>query len=199
MFKRYWNDSPFFKERLNSSSFSKYLLGSKRKGLFNQSNFDKSCLHLLFLSKRGTLRAPFAVAVLQQRLKGTRYEDKLVIFSRGVTTVYDKCPVDSRINSYAYLSGVTIEGQSIFASPKYMERADFIITLDEDSMEYAKLHRTRGYLYPFAFFRPSHSNEFVEDAYKDNHDNDSPYKDIISSIQFGCERIVLSLLPTLQF
>jgi protein-tyrosine-phosphatase len=199
MFKRYWKESSFFRKRLSTTSFTKNLLYSKRTEFFNQTNFDKSCLHFLFLSKRGTLRAPFAEAVLRNRLRDTRYEDKLVILSRGVTPVYDRCSVDTRINSYAHLSGVIIQGQSIFASPKDMEKADFIITLDEHSMEFAKLHRLRGYLYPFAFFRPSDSNGFVEDAYEYNEDKDILYKEIISSIQFGCERIVLSLLPTLQF
>lgn len=199
MFKRYSNQPARPDNRLNSSSFSNSFAYEQRKGFFTNSYLDESNAIILFLSKRGTLRAPFACETLRKIIVDTQYKGRLGLFSRGVTMVYDQCPVDRRINNYSSLTGTIIEGQSKFAQPEDLEKSDFIISLDQESMDFAKLHRKRGYLYPFTFFRPSGINGFIADPYEENNDLDLHYREIISSIEFGCKRIVLSLLSTLNF
>jgi protein-tyrosine-phosphatase len=199
MFKKYSKDPEFSDQRVNSSSFSSSLQQTQRKGLFSDYSPDENYTIIIFLSKRGTLRAPFACEVLKNIVLNSKFTGRLGIFFRGVTMVYDECPVDNRINQYAGSTGITIGGQSKFADPEDLEKADFIICLDQESMDFARLHRIRGYLYPFTFFRPAGVNGFIPDPYESCDDLDSHYREIISSIQLGCRRIVLSLLSTLSF
>ena len=199
MFKKYSKDPEFSDQRVNSSSFSSSLQQTQRKGLFSDYSPDENYTIIIFLSKRGTLRAPFACEVLKNIVLNSKFTCRLGIFFRGVTMVYDECPVDNRINQYAGATGITIGGQSKFADPEDLEKADFIICLDQESMDFARLHRIRGYLYPFTFFRPAGVNGFIPDPYESCDDLDSHYREIISSIQLGCRRIVLSLLSTLSF
>ncbi len=198
MFKKYSKDSEFTDQRVNSSSFSNSLEHTKRKGHLSHHHPEENYKIILFLSKRGTLRAPFACEVLKNIVLNSKFKGRLGIFFRGVTMVYDQCPVDYRINQYVSATGITIGGQSRFAESGDLEKADFIISLDEESMDFAKLHRIRGYLYPFTFFQPAGTNGFITDPYENSDDLDSHYRNIISSIQFGCQRIVLSLLSTLS-
>jgi protein-tyrosine-phosphatase len=199
MFKKYSKDSELSDQRVNSSSFSNSLEQTQRKGLFSNHSHDENNTIVIFLSKRGTLRAPFACEVLKNIVLNSKFNGRVGIFFRGVTMVYDQCPVDNRINQYASSTGITIGGQSKFADPEDLKKADFIISLDEESMEFARLHRIRGYLYPFTFFRPAGISGFISDPYENCDDLDSHYREIISSIQLGCQRIVLSLLSTLNF
>lgn len=199
MFRNYINQSGFSKQRFRSSLFSNDNSHSTRKELFGRSHFDENFSKLLFLSKRGTMRAPFACEVLKKIVMNTEYNDKLGIFYRGVTKVYDRCSIDNRINSFKCTTGITIHGHTQFASTVDIEQADFIIPLDEESMDFAKHHRVRGYLYPITFFQPAGGSGFISDPYEEKQDLDLHYKEIISAITFGCEKIVLSLLPTLRF
>ena len=199
MSKKYSKDPEFSDQRVNLSSFSNSLQQTQRKGLFSDYSPDENYTIIIFLSKRGTMRSPFACEVLKNIILNSNFTGRLGIFSRGVTMVYDECPVDNRINQYAGLTGITVVGQSKFADPEDLEKADFIICLDQESMDFARLHRNRGYLYPFTFFRPAGVNGFILDPYESCDDLDSHYREIISSIQLGCRRIVLSLLSTLSF
>lgn len=198
MFNKYSKGSEFSDQRVNSSSFSNSLEHTQRKRLFSNHSHDENYTIIIFLSKRGTLRAPFACEVLKNIVSNSKFKGRLGIFFRGVTMVYDKCPVDNRINQYASSTGITIGGQSKFADPEDLKKADFIISMDHESMDFVRLHRVRGYLYPFTFFRPAGVNGFIPDPYEGCDDLDSHYREIISSIQLGCRRIVLSLLSTLS-
>ena len=198
MFNKYSKGSEFSDQRVNSSSFSNSLEQTQRKGLFSNRSHDENYTIIIFLSKRGTLRAPFACEVLKNIVLNSKFKGRLGIFFRGVTMVYDECPVDNRINQYASSTGITIGGRSKFADPEDLKNADFIISMDHESMDFVRLHRVRGYLYPFTFFRPAGVNGFIPDPYEGCDDLDSHYREIISSIQLGCRRIVLSLLSTLS-
>ena len=198
-FKKFSNESEFSDLRFNSSSFSNSLEPLQRKRLFSTHSSDENYTIIIFLSKRGTLRAPFACEVLKNIVLNSKFNGRLRILFRGVTMVYDECPVDNRINQYASSTGITISSQSKFAVPQDLKNADFIISLDQESMDFAQLHRSKGYLYPFTFFRPAGINGFILDPYECCDDLDSHYREIFSSIQIGCGRIVLSLLATMSF
>ena len=199
MFNKYSKDSEFSDQRVNSSSFSNSLEQTQRKGLYCDCSPDENYTIIIFLSKRGTLLAMFACEVLKNILLNSKFKGRLGIFFRGVTMVHDQCPVDNRINQYASSTGITIGGQSKLANSEDLEKADFIISMDYESMDFVRQHRIRGYLYPFTFFRPAGVNGFIPDPFESCDDLDCHYREIISSIQLGCRRIVLSLLYTLSF
>jgi protein-tyrosine-phosphatase len=191
-------DAEFLKTNMRSSYTENQYNVVQYKNFFSKKNY-KPKQKILFLSKRGTLRAPLASEVFKKLISKTNYEKLIEVFYRGSSKVYDNCHVDYRINYYHQITGVGIFGKSKFASSEDFENADFIISLDEKSMNYAKLHRIRGYIYPFTFFRPSRSNEFISDPYEDTDDIDAHYRDIISTIEAGCKRIVHSLMPILAY
>ena len=198
-FKKLSNESELSDQCLNSSSFSNSLDQLQRNRFFSTCSHDENNTIIIFLSKRGTLRAPFACEVLKNIVLNSKFNGRLRIFFRGVTMVYDECPVNNRINQYATSTGITICGQSKFAVPEDLKKADFIISLDQESMDFARLYRSSRYLYPFTFFRPAGINGFIPDPYESCDDLDSHYREIISSIQLGCQRILLSLLSTMSF
>ena len=189
-------------EFLRAKSRSSYT--ENRYNVVQYKNFFSKKMHkekqkILFLSKRGTLHAPLASEVFKKLISKTKYNDLIEVFYRGSSKVYDNCHVDYRINYYHQITGVGVFGKSKFANAEDFERSDYIITLDENSMNFAKLFRVRGYIYPFTFFRPSRSNEFISDPYEDTDDIDAHYRSIISSIEAGCKRIVRSLIPILAY
>lgn len=195
MFKKFSNESNNFDRKINFFAFK----DQKRKGIFKDDYLEENFVHILFLSKRGTLRAPLACEILKKMIAGSNSHGQIKVFFRGATKVYDQCPVDYRINSYSSITGSVINGISKFANPRDFKKANFIITLDQESMDFANLHLARGYIYPFTFFRPSDSSGFVSDPLNGEEDLDGLYREIISSIQYGCHRIMLSLISSLPF
>ena len=106
--------------------------------------------------------------------------------------------MDYRINYYHQITGVGVFGKSKFANAEDFERSDYIITLDENSMNFAKAFALED-IFIHLLFRPSRSNEFISDPYEDTDDIDAHYRSIISSIEAGCKKIVRSLIPILAY
>ncbi len=153
----------------------------------NQAGHD--FLHILFLSKRGTSRAVLASDILSKILSDTSTIRFKVSF-RGVTKVYDQCPVDNRINVFSYPS-FNPRRISRFADAGDLEISDLVITLDQESRDFTKLHRLGGKVYPISLFLPPDYPEFIGDPYDRGESNSAEerHREIIEAIQCGCEGI----------
>ena len=152
----------------------------------NQAGHD--LLQILFLSKRGTSRAVLASDILSKILCDPSTIRFKVSF-RGVTKVYDQCPVDNR-NAFNH-SSFNPRRISRFADAGDLEMSDLVITLDQESRDFTKLHRLGGKVYPISLFLPPGYPEFIGDPYDRGESNSAEERhgEIIEAIQCGCEGI----------
>jgi protein-tyrosine-phosphatase len=167
-----------------------------RKDLPTESDLKK----ILFLSKRGMTRSPVSREVMRSLIEKSDWFGKIDVGSGGVTKAYDECPIDQRMKEFCKEFGYRLQIRSSFATPSVLANADIIITLDHESEEFVRVqqHCISGEVHPLGIFMAPGSEPYVQDPYERDEgvNADECYKDIISSIEYGCTKLS-SALPAL--
>ena len=166
----------------------------------SESYVSHELTKILFLSKRGMSRSPLAREMMRSLLEGTQLFGRVRCSSRGVSQAYDQCPIDARMSKFSSKLGYFLHGFSRFSTLPDLAIADIIVTLDHESEEFVRVHNSyiKGIARPIGIFFAPGSFPYIQDPYEraDDEDVDDHYDEIVSSIEYGCSKL-LAQLPSL--
>jgi protein-tyrosine-phosphatase len=167
-----------------------------RKDLPSEGDLKK----ILFLSKRGMSRSPIGREVMRSVLEKTDFSGKVVVMSAGVTKAYEECPIDKGMQEFCKLLGYHLQANSRFANPSILGQADLVVTLDNESEEFARVRQQaiRGVVRPLGVFMAPGCEPYVPDPFDRDEELsvEECYDKIVSCIESGCSRLS-SALPSL--
>ena len=96
--------------------------------------------------------------------------------------------------------GYEMSGNSRRVNMAELSSANLIITLDQESEEYAKSRKfyIRGQVRPIGMFLPAGESPFIADPFErgESSDANSTYEEIIRSVEYACGK-VLKFIPSI--
>ena len=201
------NTSNFFRKPRKGNSRSSKIVHAKPTGFHNPWKSskalpsEKELKRILFLSKRGMTRSPVAREVMRSLIEKTEWFGKSEVLSAGVTKAYDDCPIDQRMKAFCKGFGYDLQTRCSFAEPRILRSANFVVTLDRESEQFAGLQQNYvdGETYSLGTFLTQGSEPYLPDPYdrNDDLDVDERYEEIISSIEYGCAKLNAKLIGSL--
>jgi len=120
--------------------------------------------------------------------------------SAGVTKAYEECPIDKGMQEFCKLLGYHLQANSRFANPSILGQTDLVVTLDNESEEFARVRQQaiRGVVRPLGVFMAPGCEPYVPDPFDRDEELsvEECYDKIVSCIESGCSRLS-SALPSL--
>jgi protein-tyrosine-phosphatase len=184
----------------SSSDAQKFPSTTDIVGQSHAPYYSQDLTNVLFLSKRGMSRSPLAREVMRSLLHLSDHFGSIRPSARGISDAYEFCPFDKRMTHMALKFGYELSGNSRRVNMAELSSANLIITLDQESEEYAKSRKfyIRGQVRPIGMFLPAGQSPYIADPFErgESSDANSTYEEIIRSVEYGCGK-VLKFIPSI--